>query len=1138
MSLQFVFGPAGSGKSTYVQKLVIEEAQKNPRDSFLLIVPDQFTMQTQMDIVKRHPNKGILNIDVLSFSRLSYRVFSETGKSETPVLDDTGKSLVLRRLSSDVSGKMPYIGKNLNKIGYIHEVKSSISEFMQYGLSVKDVYKLSQSVKSGLLKAKISDLAVIYEAFMDFNKDRFVTSEETLDMLKERLKYADFIKGSTVVFDGFTGFTPIQERVVVELCKLCKRVIITFDLSLPEKYSDVGGEEKLFYLSRRSAKRLSTKASDEGVLTDEPVILDSAKGRFSLNPELAHLEANLFRYPFTAYEGKPESVNIFSAEDVEAEVSEIALRIHELVRTKGYAYRDIAVVCGNLEAYAPSFETRMRELEMPVFIDRTNAIALNPFTEYLKSALLILVKDFSYDSVFHYLRSGFTGFSNDEIDRFDRYVSSLNIRGAAVYKKPFTKRERGLFDSEAAALELSKHEDMRKRLVSELSVLGKKNATAGTYAKNLYEFLKNNHSFEKLKEYEAYFEAENDLPKAKEYGQIYRCIMELLDTIVSLIGDEEMSIDEFYGIFEAGINEIEVGTIPRNVDRIVIGDVERTRIGKVRALFFAGVNDGNIPKASSKGGIFTEAERETIRGLDFDLAPTPREEMYTQKLYLYMNLCKPSDEITISYCGTDVEGKGQRPSYLVETVKKLFPELKVVKPSQDFSADQIVTVKDSLRYYAQFLREYVTGNFSDSEEKLLCALSNIYADEGNKTGDSITDAAFREYVATPLSGRIAGLLYGLVIKASISRMEMYAGCAYAHFLKYGMQLKKNAEYNFEATDLGTIYHGVLDCFSAKLEKLGLNWKSFSPDEGNELIRQAVRDYCENYEQGMLLTDEESMYAVNKITKIMERTVSMLRFHVDMGKFLPVKHEYVFERSIPLDDGSEMLLNGKIDRIDVYESDSKIYVKILDYKSGSREIDVTNIYHGIEQQLAVYMSEAVYRERELHPQKEVIPSALLYYTIDDPMISSDSDISDEDIEREIKKKLRVEGIFEGSDENITSYDDGTGEPGMVIPVSYKKDGSFTSASAKRIASREEMENMLNYVNRMTKSIGSRIVAGDKKISPMRGEGADACKYCDFKSVCRFDEKIPGLKARDGKEKDEETVRNIVMGGAGDGLYLFD
>ncbi len=1139
MSISFIFGPAGSGKSTYVRNMLIKEAKESPKKDFLLIVPDQFTMQTQMDIVKAHPDGGILNIDVLSFGRLSYRVFSVTGKSDKPILDDTGKSLVIRKVAGKIREKMPYMGRNLNKIGFIHEVKSSISEFMQYGLSVKDVEKLSDSLPNSVLKSKLKDLSVIYGAFCDYNRDKFITGEETMDLLCEKLPDADFIRNSVIVFDGFTGFTPIQERVINKLMTLAEKVVITFDLSAPEEPSLTGGEEKLFYLSRKGAKRLKTAAEDLKVPVLEDIVLSPDENpRFKNAPELNHIERHIFRYPVVKYTKPADNISVFACKNIESEVAEICLRIHELVRTKGYAYRDIAVITGDLQSYGMYFENIMRELEMPAFIDKTHGIILNPFTEYLKSALLILTTDYSYDAVFHYLRSGFTDFSEEETDRFDRYVTSLNIRGKSAYSKPFKRKEKGLRDKAVAEEELSFHNDIRNRLFTELSVLDREAHTAGDYVRNLYALLKNNRSYEKLEAYKARFEADNDLSKATEYGQIYKCIMELLDTIDSLLHDEEMDIEEFYRIFEAGISEIEVGTIPRSVDRVVVGDIERTRIGEVKALFFAGVNDTNIPKSGDKGGILSGTERETLLAAGWDLAPTPREEMYTQRLYLYMNMCKPTDRLYVSFCGTDTEGKGLRPSYLIDVLTSLFTDLNVERIDTAPDITRLVTVRESLGQYSVLLRQYVAGNLDKAGESLLKALIKEYREQGLSLTEDIEDSAFIRYVATPLSREIVRMIYGNTIYASISRMELYAGCAYAQFLKYGMNLKEKEEYGFEASDLGTIYHGVLDCFSTELERNNLSWADFTKEQGEKMVEQAVKTFCEDYEQGLLSDDEQSAYKIQKITRILKRTVDTLQFHIKRGNFRPEHHEFNFKREIPIDSDTNLLLNGKIDRVDIYEQDDRVYVKILDYKSSQRDLDITDIYHGIQQQLAFYMAEAIHTESRVHLGKKIIPSALLYYTIDNPMLSGTQKMSDEEKELNIRKELKLKGAIEGSEDNIKNLDENAMGDGLVLPISFKKDGTPKATAASKVFTGEEMSGMLQYVEGMVKNIGKRINDGDKRIHPMCSDSSDACKYCDFKSICRFDEKIPGYVKRDGREIDKEKAKEIVLGGDQGELYLFD
>ncbi len=612
--------------------------------------------------------------------------------------------------------------------------------------------------------------------------------------------------------------------------------------------------------------------------------------------------------------------------------------------------------------------------------------------------------------------------------------------------------------------------------------------------------------------------------------------MELLDTIEHLIGDEEMDITEFYKIFEAGIMEIEVGTIPRNVDRVVVGDIERTRLNEVKILFFAGVNDGNIPKTSDSRGILSNSDREIIALKNYDLSPTDQTKMYTQRLYLYMNLCKPTDKLFISYTTTGSDGKGMKPSYLINTLRNIFPSLNIVVSDNRLSLERIVNIKDSYRFFANLANRYSESNLSNDEKKLAECLLKLYRDDASDDlGKKITNAAFTEYAATKISREIVKMVYGATIQASISRMEQYANCAYAHFLKYGMELKEKTDSNFNAIDLGIVYHAILDSFQSKLVNNNLDFSTFTKDEGKKYLKEAVEEFCNDYEQGLLRDDEETQYVITKITKIMERTIDTMQFQIKRGSFLPKLHEYQFIRTIPLADG-DMMLKGRIDRVDLYEDNDKVYVRIVDYKSSARYLDVTNIYHGLEQQLPLYMAEAVHHEKRKNPGKEIIPAACFYYKIDDPIVEMAANSSEQAIELELRKQLKFDGILSDSEDAIKAQDENAAGDAAVLPISFTSKG--IRKTEKAVAT-EEIRNMLNYTEKLTKSIGDRINEGDIAINPIRvDDNKYACKFCNYKSICRFDKKIPGFIERNTKGVTPEEAKTRVMGGKEDGLYLFD
>ena len=382
MSLRFCFGPSGSGKSHRIYEEIMQRAAEEPGRNFLIIVPDQFTMQTQKDLVIRSDRDGILNIDVLSFGRLSHRILEEVGTKEMPVLDDTGKSLVLQKVAADLKEQLPAMGSLLHKQGYIHEVKSAISEFMQYGISTQDMDKLITSAqKRGALAMKLKDLKTLYRGFQDYIRDHFITTEETLDVLRRSLSKSKILKGSVVVFDGFTGFTPIQNRLIQELMRVCAETIVTVTIGVGEDPYKMDGEQKLFHLSKKTVADLEKLAAEAEVERGEDLFVKGGANRFAKAPALHYLEQNLFRYQYEPYAGEQQEIHMFEALSPREEVHQTALYIRHLIREQGMTYRDIAVVIGDLEGYASYVETEFGQLEIPCFLDRTRGIVLNPMIE-------------------------------------------------------------------------------------------------------------------------------------------------------------------------------------------------------------------------------------------------------------------------------------------------------------------------------------------------------------------------------------------------------------------------------------------------------------------------------------------------------------------------------------------------------------------------------------------------------------------------------------------------------------------------------------------------------------------------------------------------------------------------------------
>lgn len=1134
MSLRFYFGPSGSGKSHRIYEEIMQRAAQEPGRNFLIIVPDQFTMQTQKDLVMRSDRGGILNIDVLSFGRLSHRILEEVGTKEMPVLDDTGKSLVLQKIAADLKEQLPAMGSLLHKQGYIHEVKSAISEFMQYGISTQDMDKLIASAeKRGALAMKLRDLKTLYRGFQDYIRDHFITTEETLDVLRRSLVKSKILPDSVVVFDGFTGFTPIQNRLIQELMRVCEETIVAVTIGEEEDPYQMDGEQKLFHLSKKTVADLVKLAAEAEVTRGEDVFVKGGPNRFTEAPALCYLEQNLFRYQYEPYTEKQCEIRMFEALSPREEVHQTALYIRKLIREEGLTYRDIAVVIGDLEGYASYVETEFGQLEIPCFLDRTRGIVLNPMIEYIKSALQLYIRDFSYDTVFHFLRSGMADISREEIDELENYVIRTGARGYRTYSRLFTRRTEemqqgsGQEDTERAEETLERLNRIRQQFADTVEILHMApRAKAGEYVDHLYDFLEQNQVQQKLLNYQQQFEQEGDLAKAREYAQIYRLVMDLLDQIYELLGEEEISLQEFADILEAGFGEITVGTIPQNVDRIVVGDMERTRLKQVKVLFFLGVNDGNIPKNASKGGIISDMDREFLIESGTEMAPSPRQQMYIQRLYLYLNMTKPSERLYLSYAKVNSDGKGIRPSYLIDTVRKLFPQLAVEYPQNRSRLEQIEGRQEGARYLAEELREYADGTLREEERQDFYLMYRAY--ETDPEGrDRLTAAAFRRYKESGLSRIVARALYGRQLENSVSRLETYAACACRHFLQYGLSLQEREEFGFEVSDMGNVYHAVLENFAEKLAESGRTWWDFDENFATQAIKEAVEGYAATYGETVLYSSARNEYAITRMSRILTRTVLTLQQHLKQGSFQPDDYELSFRFAEDLDsihvdlsEEEKMHLQGRIDRIDVSEDAEHVYVKVIDYKSGNKKFDLAALYYGLQLQLVVYMNAAMELESRKHPDKEIVPAALLYYHIDDPTIETPVELTQEQINEEILTKLRMNGVVNSDPAVVERLDRFLQDKSKVIPVEKKKDGSFSARSG--ILSREELHVVSAYVDTKIRQIGREILDGKIAANPYEKGNEEACTYCAYKKVCGFDGSIPGYEKRQLEDLDKQTL----------------
>lgn len=1104
MPLQFIIGNSGAGKSYTAFQSLISDAMSHPEKLYYVIVPEQFTMQTQKTLVQMHPDGGILNIDVLSFERLAYRVLEETGGDIRSVLEETGKNMVLQKLVQKHQKELVYLKNQMKKPGYLDEVKSLISEFMQYRVGDEEIQKMQEDASDRtLLQMKLQDVSVLYHGFRDYLKDHYITAEEVLEILAKQIVFSEKLKGSVLLLDGFTGFTPIQIQVIRELLASCEKVSVTVTMDVREPFLYKEKSHQLFYMSHKMIRSLCDLTKD---ILDPVWIAPGSKSRHARAEALAFLEQNIFRYHKKTFSGKQDSIRIFCAGDPVREMEETARRILRLVREKGCRYGEIAVVTGDLETYGSLARQAFEDAGIPFFVDEKHSILMNPFVEYIRAALEMAAQGFSYESVFRYLRCGMSDVTREETDWLENYAVALGIRGFKRWKEKWVRVYRGM--KEESLLEINR---IREKFTEETEALavgfsGKKK-TVREYCQYLYEFIVKSRIQEKLKIQEEIFAQKGSRAMEKEYAQIYGIVMELLDKMAEILGEEMVSPEEFRQILETGMSQAKVALIPPGIDQVLIGDMERTRLKDIRALFFVGMNEGNIPKNTESGGLLTELDRDFFENQGVELAPGPKELMNMQRFYLYLNLTRPSEHLYLSYSCSNSKGEAVSPAYLIGTIRKLFPELSTERAEEPENLlDLLETPSTGFGFLLSGLE-----NEEMQREPLFRELYSWYlrSPEYQDLTRKLTEAAFVRKPADRISESVAKALYGEISEYSATRLERFAACAFAHFLQYGLVVTERAEYEFRAMDMGNVLHQALEKFAAELRRKGLDWAELEEEQRDRIAEYCMEQVAADYGNTILKSSARNQYMIQRTLRILKRTVWALQEQLRCGKFVP--------------EGFEVSIGGgRIDRLDVLKEDRKVYVKVIDYKSGNTSFDLVGVYYGLQLQLVVYMDAAMEAEKNKHPDCQIEPAGIFYYNIKDPMIQTVIRDDLQNLEKKIYKELKMNGLVNSSDDILHKIDAGASS----LPVSFKKDGGFRKGSS--VATREQFQLLNQYVKNKISEIRSHILSGDAEVSPYEMGKKNACAYCAYQGVCGFDKKIPGYEYRRLRQfADEEIWKSMEM-----------
>ena len=1121
--LQIILGAGGSGKTEYLIRKALQEAGKDYHRQIYYLVPEQDTLAMQKRIVSHEENqgKGILNVDVLSFQRLYYRAFENTNQKSPLSLDEMGKMMILRLILGKKKKQLSYYKKEAESLSFVEECKSQISECMQYKVSPEDLRKCAEKSKRSITKAKFLDLAYIYEEFLLYlSKTGRITEEGLADQGISALWKDHTLKDSILIFDGFTGFTPIQLLCIEVLMERAGELYFSLEFS-GKNISELGSgkkRESLFYLTEEAIKELYSRGEKLGVEILPPLSLneiDSRTGekrvegallpRFEQIPALQTLVEG-FLQEGKAYPSVPHGISVIEAANISKEVEEACSHIRYLVEERGYRYQDIGVVLPDVELYRDAFFQQGRKFAIPLFLEEDIKLFDSPFSKVLRSALEVMEKGLLYDSFFRYLRAfPYRGMEEeDRIDALENEARAKGLKGKAAFTSLF--QEESLLEAEALFRLIEENEgshSLKERIES-----------LESFTEKLMECFK-------LEEEATFLKNEGMDSLSQSLERSVNQIQLLLSKMKEGLGEIPVNKKEFSAFFDMALSLEKLRQIPATNDQVLVGDLTRSRFHNPKAFLFLGLNAGLIPLPPKKKSLFTEEEKSFLRQEHCTLSPLAWEESYIQEFYLYHAFLSPKEELYLSYPLRIPKGRGGI-SPILQEVLRLFPKLKIRKLEREIQEMQSFSqAKDSLSKELPKLckkealfrsEEEVLPYFQLESFQLLHSLWQ--KEEYKKDLEKLLEAIFWENRHLPLSKELSKGLYGEKIKGSVSRLDGLNRCAFSHFLRYGLHLQERKEAEIQAFDLGKLYHKLVESFFKKVKEEKAKGEALS-QHFQEYLNFAIAESEKDPEFAPFLEGGRNQYFLHKFKENAKTILWALERQLSGGDF----QVEALERDFNYESDS-LSFRGRVDRVDSYLDEEKnYYLKVLDYKSGNTDFSLDLLKAGLQIQLPLYLSILLEEERKRHPEYKLHPAGLFYFTMDNPSLSFKGQ-SEEKLFQEKLKASRPKGLINGDKDIIFRMDRELKGDSLLLPVK-EKNGSIEEKGS--VAKEEKIMAMLSYVRERVEEDCKRILEGEKAISPIR-EAMDktACSYCPYHSICGFDPDLPGFSYRSLEKGDEEAI----------------
>ena len=1144
MSIRFIYGRAGIGKSTWCINSIAENIKKDDENKLILIVPEQYTFNTENRILKSIGEPALLRTQVLSFKKMAHEVFEECGGRVKEIIKESGRNMLIHKVLNEKIESLEYFRKISREQGFYEIVSDVISEFKKYNVEVDSLRNIEESIQESDLYNKIRELSIIYEAFNEEMNEGYIDGDDELTLLGKKLLENDIYTNSEVWIDEFSTFTPQQLEIIRLLARRCKRVNIT--LCMDNRDNSNGNQDitDVFNTIKNTENKILKIMKENNISYDKPINLNMINvnegyNRFKNAPELEHIEKYFFTYPFNSFNGKCENVKLYKANNIYDEIERVAKSITSLIRSGKYRYKDISVVCRNIDDYEKITAVIFKDYEIPYFLDKKLELLNNPLIILITSAFEILFKDWSYESVFKYLKTGLTGIENNYIDVLENFVLEYGVKGykwtvKEIISESWFNNNEELSEEKIFISEIM-DEVRRPLLVFHNKIKGKHKVSH--ICKAIYEFLIDIHAFERINEWIEKFDEIGLEDKVKEYSQVEESVIDILDQAVDVMGDKDLDSYDFFKILNSGFNNEEIGVIPVALDQVNIGDVARIKGRDVKALYIVGVNDGILPASKKEEGILSDNDRNILSEIGIELASNTRNKVFEEQFLLYTVLTISSDYLMISYPMADFEGKSLRPSIVISRIKKILPKLVEESDLYDLSSykDKLNKVISPIPTFNELILAMRKNCDEENVEEYWREVYKWYKDSPeyeNKVKNIFKGLDYSNLKNHVNKNNLRELYANEDGKLmfSVSRLEKYAECPFSYFVQYGLKAKNRKIYEFTPPDLGSFVHDILDLFTNRVKKEGILWSELNNERCKEIVSNLIDIRLSEQTNSILNSSKRFKYLSQRFKRVISKSVTVMAEQIGKGEFEVFKTEFDFGNyktgeavMLNLQDDEKVYLQGRIDRIDTLDLDGQTYIRIIDYKTGAKKFDLNELYYGLQMQLLVYL-DAIIKNSKYILEKQVVPGAVLYFKVDDPIIKSKKEMTTEEVETEVLEELKLKGLVLKDAKVVKAMDRDIEGYSLVIPAAFKKDGDFKSTSD--VVTEEEFTLLREYVNRKMISLCEDMLCGDIKIEPTKQANRSYCEYCNFSSICQFDTSIKDNKYKIvGKKSRTEIWDNI-------------